>query len=148
MYDTRTIDDIVFDALCRHWSETGEGPHGEVFAERMFKLAFRWPLDDVAAGATRCSPLPEFDPPRRTSLQERVCQAVARAVSWWGPDDALAELRADAAGRAIADLIHPWMEREAATAAKRGPEPRVPAMPPEIAAAYDAERRWRERGRR
>lgn len=145
MYDTRTLDDIVFDALCRHWTE---GPHREVFAERIFKLAFRWPLDDVAAGATRGSPLPELDPLWRSPLQECVRQAVARAVLWWGPDDAMAELRADAAGRAVADLIRSWMEHEAATAAKRGPEPKAPAMPPEIAAAYDAERRWRERGRR
>lgn len=141
----QTLDDLVFDQLRRYWAATGEGPFGELFAERLFALAFRWPLEDVAASAARPSPLPELDqPPWRSPLQERVRQAVAASVRWWWPDDPLAELRADAAGRAVADLIQPWMAVDAAATAKRGPQPKLPAMPSEMAAAYDAERRWRE----
>jgi hypothetical protein len=77
-------------------------------------------------------------------LQQKVHAAVAAAIRWWW-DDEMAGMRADAGGWAVADLIELRLEYDAIEAAKRSPQPK---RPPEIEAAYEAERRYEEGKRR
>jgi hypothetical protein len=140
-----TLGDIVWGVLRKYPLETEKDSSEEnaaIFADELYRQAFRWPIENVAEGAGEQNYLLETDPRWRSPLQERVRGAVAAAIQWWW-DDQMAEMRADAGGRAVADLIEPWMVHQALQAAKRGPKLQVP-LPPEIAAAYAAEQRWRD----
>jgi hypothetical protein len=144
-----TLSDIVHDALRKHYLETENDPndeHARIFAADLFRRAYRWNVEDIAERAGRQSYLPENDSPYRSPLQEKVRAAVASGIRWWWNDD-LAEMRADAGGRAVADLIDEWSVHYALEAAKRGPQPKA-AMPPEVEAAYEAEQRYNESRRR
>jgi hypothetical protein len=139
-----TLADVVRNVFQKYYLETEQGATDEparLFAVDLFRRAYRWNVEDIAERSGRQSYLPENDPPYRSPLQEKVRAAVASAIRWWFNDD-LAEMRADAGGRAVADMIQLSMEYDAIEAARRGPQPK---RPPEIEAAYEAERRYQER---
>jgi hypothetical protein len=142
-----SLVDIVRTVFRTHFLETEPGAsdvNARIFENYLYRRAFRYPVEDIAERAGERDFFPEENPPYRSPLQEKVREAVASATYWWW-DGEMAGMRADAAGRAVADLIELRMEYDAIEAAKRGPQPR---RPPEIEAAYEAERRWPEgRGR-
>jgi len=139
-----TMADVVRNALQKYYLETEQGATDErarIFALDLFRRAYRWNVENVAERAGRQHFLPENNPSYRSPLQEEVRAAVASAIRWWFDDD-LAALRADAGGRAVADMIQLSMEYDAIEAARRGPRPK---MPSEIEAAYESEHEYQER---
>jgi hypothetical protein len=145
-----TLADVVRNALRKYYIESEKDAnveHARFFADDLFGRAFHGRLvESIAERGGERDYLPEMDPPYRSALQERVRAVIASATRWWWDDD-LADIRADAGGRAVADLIDDWSIQYALEAAKRGPQPKA-VVPPEIKAAYEAERRWQEgRGR-
>jgi hypothetical protein len=142
-----TVADVVRNAFREFYAETTNDPnaeHARIFADDLFGRVFRWRrVEDVAELTGKRDYLPELNPPYRDPIQERVRTVVASATRWWWSND-LAEMRADAAGRAVADMIDSWAVHYATEAAKLGPRPKA-AMPSEVEAAYDAERRYQER---
>jgi hypothetical protein len=143
-----TLHDVVRSELQKFYLATEPGATNDrawIFADDLMGRVFRWRrVEDVVDLAGKRDFMPETDPPYRDPIQERVRAAVTLAIQWWWDDD-IAEMRADAAGRAVADMIDAWAVQYALEAAKRGPQPR---RPPEIEAAYDAERRYDESRRR
>ncbi len=144
MSESIILADVVRNAFRKYYAETQNDPnaeHARIFAADLFRRAYRWNVEDIAERAGRQNYLPENDPPYRSPLHEKVRAAVASAIRWWFDDD-LAEIRADAGGRAVADMIQLSMEYDAIEAARRGPRLK---MPTEIEAALEAERRYQER---
>jgi hypothetical protein len=144
--ESTTLPDLVRNVFRKHFLETELGygdVNARIFEDYLYRRAFRYPVERIAEGAGERDFLPEADSPYRSPLQEKVREAVASTTHWWW--DNLNEMRSDAAGRAVADLIELRLEYDAIEAAKRGPQPR---RPPEIEAAFEAERRYEEGKRR
>jgi hypothetical protein len=144
--EPKSLDDIFIDVAASHYVATEQGANsinGRLFGEELLNQAFRFAaVDDVAGRAGDRDPFPEINPRYRSILQEKIRTAIRHATAvWW--DDELREARADSAGRAVADKVEPYIEAAARRIARLGPQSKPPVLPPEIQAAYDAERRYR-----
>src|SRR2546426_4124533 len=110
------LTDVLRSELQNFYLATEQGATDErarIFAHDLMGRAFRWRrVEDVAEFAGKRDFMPETDPPYRDPIQERVRAVVASATKWWWDDD-LTEMHADAAGRAVADMIDLWAVQDA-----------------------------------